>query len=123
MGIDFQSDKPIYQQLVDRISREIVRGDRQPGQKLPSVREYAIEVGVNANTISRVYRELESETIVETRRGQGTFVTENEARLDSLRQELKQQNIESFIKDMEEMGFTLTEMIDGLKIFGGGEKK
>lgn len=120
MGIEFQSDKPIYQQLVDRISREIIRGDRKPGEKLPSVREYAMEVGVNANTISRVYRELEYETIVETKRGQGTFVTENEERLHSLRQELKKQYTESFIKDMKEMGFTRQEMIEGLKAFSGG---
>ncbi|RWZ60579.1 GntR family transcriptional regulator [Halobacillus fulvus] len=115
MGVDFQPDKPIYQQLIDRLAGEIIRSIRKPGDKLPSVREYAVETGVNANTIQRVYREMEQMEIVQTKRGQGTFVTEENARLVSLREDMKQQYVEAFVKDMRELGFTTTEMIRGLE--------
>ena len=114
MGIDFQPDKPIYQQLIDRLAGEIIREKRKPGDKLPSVREYAVETGVNANTVQRVYREMEQMEIVQSRRGKGTFVTENGDRLDELREDMKQTYIEYFVKDMSDLGFTITEMTEGL---------
>ncbi|KGX83668.1 GntR family transcriptional regulator [Pontibacillus marinus] len=115
MTIDFQRDKPIYQQLLDRLSSEIVRGDRKPGDKLPSVRDYAIETGVNPNTMSRTYKELEVMGIAETRRGQGTFVTEDEERLEQLRNEMKTKHTESFVSQMKDLGFSIDEMIEELK--------
>ncbi|GGD05667.1 GntR family transcriptional regulator [Pontibacillus salipaludis] len=115
MPIEFQQDRPIYQQLMDRLSNEIVRGDRMPGDKLPSVREYAVDTGVNPNTVSRVYRELEQLTIVESRRGQGTFVTEDRMRLNQLREELKERQIDRFITEMKQLGFSKEEMILGLQ--------
>ncbi|MCD5325039.1 MULTISPECIES: GntR family transcriptional regulator [Pontibacillus] len=121
MPIDFQQDRPIYQQLMDRLSNEIVRGDRMPGDKLPSVREYAVDTGVNPNTVSRVYRELEQLTIVESRRGQGTFVTEDQKRLNQLREELKERQIDRFITEMKQLGFSENEMIQGLQAKAKGE--
>ncbi|SES63308.1 DNA-binding transcriptional regulator YhcF, GntR family [Salinibacillus kushneri] len=114
MGIDFKPDKPIYQQIMDLISSEIIRGKRCPGDRLTSVRDYAVEIGVNANTIQRVYQELERIGIVESRRGQGTFITENHNRLHQLREEMKQQYIQSFVSDMQSLGFSLREMIEGI---------
>ncbi|MFG6119499.1 GntR family transcriptional regulator [Thalassobacillus sp. B23F22_16] len=119
MVMDFKPDKPIYQQLIDKVSSEIIRGDRNAGDKLPSVREFAVETGVNANTMQRVYREMEQLGIVETKRGQGTFVTENLDRLQKLRTEMKQLYIEAFVQDMSELGFTLDEMVDGLVHYQG----
>ncbi|QHS23082.1 GntR family transcriptional regulator [Virgibacillus sp. MSP4-1] len=121
MGVDFKPDKPIYQQIMDRISSEIIRGERQAGEKLTSVREYAVEIGVNANTIQRVYRELEQMEIVESRRGQGTFITENRDRLYQLREDMKRKYIHSFISDMKGMGFSVHEMIDGIRESSEGE--
>ncbi|GAB3047366.1 GntR family transcriptional regulator [Virgibacillus ainsalahensis] len=122
MGIDFDANKPIYQQLINRISSEIIRGDRKPEEKLTSVREYALEAGVNANTVSRVYRELENMEIVETRRGQGTFVTKDRERLRTLREDMKAAFIEQFIRDMQDMGYSLDEMIRGIEMEGGDDK-
>ncbi|GGC81000.1 putative HTH-type transcriptional regulator YhcF [Thalassobacillus devorans] len=119
MVMDFKPDKPIYQQLIDKVSSEIIRGERNAGDKLPSVRELAVETGVNANTMQRVYREMEQQGIVETKRGQGTFVTENLERLQELRTEMKQLYIEAFVQDMSELGFTLDEMVDGLVHYQG----
>ncbi|WP_079478569.1 GntR family transcriptional regulator [Halobacillus salinus] len=122
MGIDFQPDKPIYQQLIDRLAGEIIRGLRKPGDKLPSVREYAVETGVNANTIQRVYREMEQMNIAESRRGQGTFVTEDTGKLHELREKMKETYIHSFVQDMSDLGFTLEEMSEGLAHYQEGEK-
>ncbi|MFD1020575.1 GntR family transcriptional regulator [Thalassobacillus hwangdonensis] len=119
--MEFQSDKPIYQQVVDRIASEIVRGDRKPGDKLPSVREFAIEVGVNANTMQRVYREMEGQDLVETKRGQGTFVTNDPARIAALRETLKDAYIRSFVRDMNDLGISLDETVEGLQRFKGEE--
>jgi len=123
MSIDFSADKPIYQQLIDRITGEIIKGHVKPGDKLPSVREYAVEVGVNANTMQRVYRELETMGITETKRGQGTFVTEDHVRLEQLRDEMKEGLVQSFLSNIESLGFTKKEIIDHIQKRGlGGEQ-
>lgn len=122
MGMEFDDTKPIYQQLMNRICSEIIRGDRKSGEKLPSVREYAVEAGVNANTIQRVYRELERENIVESKRGQGTFITANNQRLLTLREDMKQEFIGQFIRNMQDMGYSLDEMVTGIEVEGRGRK-
>ncbi|MFS0575661.1 GntR family transcriptional regulator [Sporosarcina sp. 179-K 3D1 HS] len=119
MGIEFLPDKPIYQQLIDRIIGEIIRGTLQPGEKLPSVRDYAVEAGVNANTMQRVYKELEQMEITETRRGQGSFVTEDVTKIAKVRDAMKDQLISSFIQSVEAFGFTTEEMIHHLQERGG----
>ncbi|MHA6259079.1 GntR family transcriptional regulator [Sporosarcina sp. CAU 1771] len=121
MSIDFLPDKPIYQQLIERITGDIIRGVLQPGEKLLSVRDYAVEVGVNANTMQRVYKELELMEITETKRGQGSFVTEDVEKISALRNEMKEQLVTSFIQSVEALGFTTDEMVSHLQ--GRGEKK
>lgn len=120
---DFQASKPIYMQIVDKISHQIVRGDISPGGKLPSVREMAIQTGVNPNTIQRTYSELERMAIVETRRGQGTFVTEVNDVIIDLKSKLQKDMIEVFINNMKELGFTKEEMIDGLREYIAKEER
>ncbi len=127
MGEAFHNLTPIYIQLVERINRQIVRQDLKPGDKLPSVREMAIQVGINPNTVQRTYRELELMGIVETRRGQGTFVTENKQVLEKLREMMKESRIESFVREMSEMGYSAEEMMEGLNRYlrrkKGGDKE
>ena len=122
MAIDFSADKPIYQQLIDRITGEIIKGHVKPGVKLSSVREYAVEVGVNANTMQRVYRELETMGITETKRGQGTFVTEERIRLEQLRDEVKKDLVQSFLTNIESLGFTKKEIIEHIQNGEWGEE-
>lgn len=113
----FHSSRPIYSQIADRINRQILRGELKPGDKLPSVREMGIQSNVNPNTVQRTYRELEGMNIVETRRGQGTFVTETETTLTEMRERLKQKEISQFVESMHEMGYTNDEIEAGLQIF------
>ncbi|WP_373228694.1 GntR family transcriptional regulator [Cohnella sp.] len=112
---EFNTTKPIYLQLADRINRLIVSKELKAGEKLQSVREMALTYNVNPNTIQRSYSELEREGILETRRGQGTFVTEQEDRLIQLRGNLKEEQIQTFIQVMQEMGYSSYEIISGLQ--------
>ncbi len=119
---DFHSSQPIYLQLAERINKEILSGRLKPGDKLPSVREMGLKVNVNPNTVQRTYRELEGMRIVETRRGQGTFVTENEAVLRELRERLKLEKISNFVKGMYELGYSDEEIENGLRAYLHAQK-
>lgn len=115
MGEEFKSTLPIYQQIIDKLCRQITKGLIAPGEKLPSVRDLAIQFGVNPNTVQRVYQEMERMEVVETRRGQGTFVTERRELLTRMKLELSGERIKEFAVDMQEMGFTPDEIVDGVK--------
>ncbi|MFE8703288.1 GntR family transcriptional regulator [Cytobacillus sp. FJAT-54145] len=117
MGEEFQASKPIYMQIVEKITKQIVRNELSPGDKLPSVREMAIQSGVNPNTIQRTYSELERMEIVETRRGQGTFVSENTEVLQGLKVDLQREIIETFIQNMKDLGFSEEEILKGVNKF------
>lgn len=117
MGEEFQASKPIYMQIVEKITKQIVRNELSPGDKLPSVREMAIQSGVNPNTIQRTYSELERMEIVETRRGQGTFVSENTEVLQGLKKDLQREIIETFIQNMIDLGFSEEEILKGVNKF------
>jgi GntR family transcriptional regulator len=119
---EFDTTKPIYIQIIEKINKKIVRNEWKTGDKLPSVREMAVETGVNPNTIQRTYSELERMGIVETRRGQGTFVTENVEIIERLREQLKRDIVADFIRNMTELGFTLDDMIASLKNYNGNEE-
>lgn len=120
MTIAFNRDTPIYTQLVERICSEIIRNERHTGTKMPSVREYALEVGVNVNTVQRVYKELERLQLTETRRGQGTFITSNEQVIIELRQQLKNKLITQFFEKINDFGFTKEEIMVEINRFDGG---
>lgn len=119
--IDFLPDKHIYQQIMEKIFGDLLKGNVKPGDRLPSVREYALEFGVNANTMQRVYKELELLNLTETKRGQGTFVTEDMQRLEELREEMKQTLVTTFLHQMESFGFTEEEIIVQLSSRKRGE--
>ncbi|KLV22363.1 GntR family transcriptional regulator [Niallia circulans] len=117
MADEFESSRPIYMQIVEKITQQIARYERMPGDKLPSVREMAIASGVNPNTIQRTYGELERMKIVETRRGQGTFITESEDIIEELRTKLQHDLLEQFIRNMQELGIKKEEMVQLLEIY------
>lgn len=76
--VDPHSGIPIYIQLKDQIKKAVASGQLQSGEQLPSVRELALKLTINPNTVSKVYHELEREGIIETARGLGTFVSKKE---------------------------------------------
>ena len=115
MSQSFNNTQPIYLQILQRLCRQVVRGELKAGEKLPSVREMAVQTGVNPNTIQRVYTELERLAIAETRRGLGSYITEDKLRLKQLRDDLKSEQIGSFIADMRETGFSPEEIVEGVR--------
>jgi GntR family transcriptional regulator len=75
-NIDINSGKPVYQQLIDQIKLAVARGRLKPGDRLPSIRDAAVQVRANRNTIARVYSELEREGLISSRPGQGAFISD-----------------------------------------------
>lgn len=115
MAKEFKTSKPIYLQIADHVFQKIIREELKPGDKLPSVREMAVLMGVNPNTIQRTYSEMERMGVVETRRGQGTFIVENSEIITELKQTIQLEVISSFVKKMKDLGFSKEEMIANLK--------
>ncbi|MBM7542609.1 GntR family transcriptional regulator [Amphibacillus cookii] len=120
---EFQASKPIYMQIVDQIIIDILQGTQKVGDKLSSVREMAVKMGVNPNTIQRAYAELERMGAVETRRGQGTFVINNPELFATIKLDMQREIINRYVKDMKQLGVSSIEMIDQLKAFVEGEEE
>jgi len=75
--MEFRDSKSIFQQIADNLCDKIISGEFNPGDKIPSVREQAGNLGVNHNTIMRTYTELQRENIIANKRGIGYFISEN----------------------------------------------
>ena len=101
--------------VANLIKRDIVTGKRELGEKLPSVRELAVSYTINPNTVSRVYKELETEGVCFTRRGMGTFVTEDSEKVKNMKEEMAGTLIHEFLEGMQQLGFTKTDVIRILK--------
>ena len=80
--MEFESNRPIYLQIVDEIKSRIVSGSYEPGEKLPSVRDFAAELSVNPNTMQRALAQLESEGLIYTERTSGRFVSKDVVIID-----------------------------------------
>ncbi|HAS80343.1 MAG TPA: GntR family transcriptional regulator [Fusobacteriaceae bacterium] len=113
--MDFKKNIPIYLQIIDRLKQDISLKILKPGEKLMSTRELSIKFKVNPNTVSRVYKELELENIVFTKRGMGTFVVEDETILKNLKKKMASDIITKFICDMKDLNISLEESINMLK--------
>ena len=113
--MEFNNNIPIYLQIIDNIKQDIVVGKLKTGQKMPSVRELAGILKVNPNTIQRVYQELDREKITYTKRGMGTYVTEEEKTISSLKEELSKKIILDFVEGMYKLGFSNKELTNTLK--------
>jgi len=96
---------------MDLIKMDIVTGKLKAKDKLPSVRDMAMNMKVNPNTLQRSYQELERLGIVYTQRGMGTFVGEEKNMVEDLKKEMAKEVIDSFILRMKSLGFTDNEII------------
>jgi len=116
-NVDPQSPTPIYAQLDRSIRAAIATGTLAPGSQLPTVRHLAVDLAVNANTVARVYAQLERDGILETQRGVGTFVRASpspQATREHRERELRAL-IQRFVGDAALLGFTLPELISQLR--------
>lgn len=102
---NFDSNVPIYLQVMDEIKKQIVTGKLKPGDKLSSVRELAQVYAVNPNTIQRTFLELEREDLVKSERTSGRYVSADESRIVNLRDKMTERLIKDFIRELNELGY------------------
>jgi len=115
MKIDFNASKPIYEQVIDEIKKQIARGEIKPGDKLPSQRKLAKDIQVNPNTVQRAYREMEILDLVETKRGRGTFIKDDDKVIKEINEQMAHSAVQKFITEMVSIGFEKEEIINLLK--------
>jgi GntR family transcriptional regulator len=117
VDLDSNDATPIYAQLERGLRAAIATGRLQPGAQLPTVRQLAVEVRVNANTVARVYAELERAGVIETRRGVGSFVTATPTQAHPPREH--ERRLRTFVTrvlaDADRAGFDLDEVLGALK--------
>ncbi len=111
MNWDFRSDLPIYTQLVGTIKLAIVSGALPPGARLSSVRDLAMEAGVNPNTMQRALQELERDGLVYSQRTAGRFVTEDDRVIENAKKLLASSQLQEFLAAMRELGYDRAAII------------
>ena len=111
MDWTFRTDAPIYTQLYEKLTLAIVSGGYAPGERLPAVRELAVEAGVNPNTVQRALSELERRGLVYTQRTAGRFVTEDAERIGQERLRIAEERTRSFLENMGELGYHLVQTV------------
>lgn len=105
---------PIYLQIMDKMKRRIVTGAWSAGERIPSVRDLAIEFGVNPNTMQRALTELEREGMLFSERTAGRFVTNSTEAIAEMRMKMANSLIQSFWHSIEQLGFTHAEVAQWL---------
>lgn len=109
--MNFDTAQPIYRQIIDDFRKKMIRGELKNGDRIPSQREYAEMARVNPNTVQRAYREMEAMHMVETLRGQGTFVSADEAMLASMKEDMAQSILNHFVAEMNALGYRDRDLI------------
>lgn len=113
INIDSRSSKPIYEQIIEKIQENILKGILKPGDKLPSVRELASIITINPNTISKAYIELERMKAIEVIRGKGTFVVENfKPIMDDEKMREIQEHMKKIIIESHHIGLDKAQLIN-----------
>lgn len=124
--MNFDNSQPIYTQIIDEYKKSIIRTELKPRDKIPSQREYAQMVRVNPNTVQRAYREMERMNMVETLRGQGTFITAGEQMRKQMAKEMADKVMKHFITEMRSLGYedkVIMDMLEqDLELAGEGEQ-
>ena len=108
---------PLYAQLTRAIRFAIATGRLRVGEQLPTVRQLAVELRVNANTVAKVYTELERTGILETRRGVGTFVSARQFAISHREEHEKHLNelVDRFLEEAGAMGFSIDDVLEQLQ--------
>ncbi len=115
MAWEFSNDRPIYVQVSDQIVSGILTGTYKMGDKLPSVREFAIIAAVNPNTVQRAMSELESVGLIETQRNTGKYVTQEGSVIEMARKKRGELLATEFLKSMAALGYTSEQTISLLE--------
>ena len=118
VSIDPRDATPIYAQLERGLRAAIASGRLRPSDQLPTVRQLAVDLQINANTVARVYTELERAGIIETRRGVGSFVSATPAQAHPPREHDRRLRafVTRVLADADRSGFTIDDLIGALRV-------
>jgi DNA-binding transcriptional regulator YhcF (GntR family) len=122
--MEFNHPKGIYQQIADQIRDRILEGEWTDGERIPSIRELAVSVGVNPNTVTKTYQALTDRRIIENQRGLGYFVSADAKQkiLDELRTEFVRDELPRLFRTMQLLNIGMDELADRFARDGGGER-
>jgi GntR family transcriptional regulator len=114
--IDSKSGVPFYRQIVEQVKFAIAGGALEPGDRLPTVRQLAVDLAINPNTVVRAYRQMEIEGVLETQQGSGTFVGARRPEIDpDERRRMLDQILTDLLARAASYGLTLDEVLDALQ--------
>src|SRR5689334_12218504 len=113
--LDLHSGVPVYRQIIDQVMGGIAAGALVGGDQLPTVRQVAVDLSINPNTVVRAYRELEIRGVLETQQGTGTFVSYQKVKQDEVeRQRQLSQLVSEFVSRAGAAGFTVKDLLEQL---------
>ncbi|HSM77352.1 MAG TPA: GntR family transcriptional regulator [Bryobacteraceae bacterium] len=113
--LDALSGVPVYRQIIDQVMAGIAAGRLAPGNQLPTVRQLAVDLAINPNTVTRAYREMEIRGVLETQQGSGTFISQREIQRDDVeRQRRLDQITGEFVARAGSEGFEVQDLLDRL---------
>jgi DNA-binding transcriptional regulator YhcF (GntR family) len=113
--LDLHSGVPVYRQIIDQVMGGIAAGALAAGDQLPTVRQVAVDLSINPNTVMRAYRELEIRGVLETQQGTGTFISQQKVKRDEVeRRRQLSQLVAEFASRAGAAGFTLEELLEEL---------
>ena len=117
--LDLQSGVPVYRQIIDQVRGGIASGSLTVGAQLPTVRQLAVDLSINPNTVVRAYRELELGGLLETHQGTGTFISTQKLRGGAAERERQlAQIVGDCVARAGAAGFTVEDLIEQLRGFG-----
>ena len=115
-GLDLHTGVPVYRQLIDQVRAGIASGSLTAGDQLPTVRQLAVDLAINPNTVMRAYRELELGGLLETHQGTGTFISDRKPEKKTVERERQlSQMAGEFAARAGAAGFTLEELMDRMR--------
>lgn len=116
--LDQHSGVPVYRQIIDQVLAGIASASLAPGNQLPTVRQVAVDLSINPNTVMRAYRELEIRGVLDTQQGTGTFITQKKVKQNDVeRRRLLAQLVDEFVARAGSAGFTTEDLLDQLRDF------
>ena len=122
--LDGSSGVPVYRQLIDQVLGGIAAGRLLPGDQLPTMRQVAVDLAINPNTVVRAYRELEIRGVLETQQGTGTFIAQKKVQPDEVeRRRHLAQLVSDFVSRAGSAGFTVDELMEQLNDLQTNETK
>ena len=122
--LDSESGVPVYRQLIDQVMGGMAAGALAAGNQLPTVRQVAVDLSINPNTVARAYRELEIRGVLETQQGTGTFISHQKVKRDDLERERQlAQLVGDFVARAGAAGFTVDDLLEQLRERHNGSEK